>query len=85
MAVLHEGDFLGQTALTREPVIGNGYAVGEVTVLQIDRDTLEHLLFASPTFCRISVMRLTNAASGRLEVAAANGAAADDETNQGTK
>ena len=45
---LHEGDFIGQTALTREPVAGNAYAVGEVTVLQIPRDTVEHLVFRKP-------------------------------------
>ena len=45
---LHEGDFIGQTALTREPVTGSAYAVGEVTVLQIPRDTVEHLVFRKP-------------------------------------
>ena len=30
--VLEEGDFLGQTTLTREPVRANATAVGEVTV-----------------------------------------------------
>ncbi len=31
------GDFLGQTALTREPVAAGAHALDEVTVLQIDR------------------------------------------------
>lgn len=48
VATLHEGDFIGQTALTREPVTGSAYAIGEVTVLQIPRDTLEHLMFRKP-------------------------------------
>ena len=48
LTTLHEGDFLGQTALTREPVIGNAYAIGEVTVLQIPRDAVEHLVFRKP-------------------------------------
>ena len=48
LTTLHEGDFLGQTALTREPVTGNAYAIGEVTVLQIPRDALEHLVFRKP-------------------------------------
>ena len=48
LTTLHEGDFLGQTALTREPVLGDGYAAGEVTVLQIDRETLERLVFRKP-------------------------------------
>lgn len=45
---LHEGDFLGQTALTREPVTGTAYAIGEVTMLQLDRNTLEQLVFQKP-------------------------------------
>ena len=48
MTTLHEGDFIGQTALTREPVAGNAYAVGEVTVLRLDRDTVEQLAFRKP-------------------------------------
>lgn len=48
MTTLHEGDFIGQTALTREPVAGNAYAVGEVTVLRVDRDTVEQLVFRKP-------------------------------------
>ena len=47
-ATLHEGDFIGQTALTREPVTGSAYAIGEVSVLQVPRDTLEHLIFRKP-------------------------------------
>jgi small-conductance mechanosensitive channel len=48
VTTLDEGDFLGQSALTREPVIGMGYALDEVTVLQIDRETLERLVFRKP-------------------------------------
>jgi CRP-like cAMP-binding protein len=48
VGTLYEGDFLGQTTLTREPVVGSAYAVGEVTVLRIDRDTLEKLVFRKP-------------------------------------
>jgi CRP-like cAMP-binding protein len=48
ISTMHTGDFIGQTALTREPVTGNAYAVGEVTVLQVDRDTLERLVFRKP-------------------------------------
>ena len=48
LTTLHEGDFIGQTALTREPVAGNAYAVGEVTILQLDRKTLERLVFRKP-------------------------------------
>ena len=48
VSTLHEGDFIGQTALTREPVTGSAYAVGEVVVLQLDRDTVEQLVFRKP-------------------------------------
>ena len=48
VTTLHQGDFVGQTALTREPVSGNAYALGEVTVLKIDRDTVEQLMFRKP-------------------------------------
>ena len=48
VSTLHPGDFIGQTALTREPVVGSAYALGEVTVLKIGRDTLEKLVFRKP-------------------------------------
>ena len=48
VTTLHRGDFIGQTALIREPVNGSAYALGEVTVLKIDRDTLEQLVFRTP-------------------------------------
>jgi CRP-like cAMP-binding protein len=46
--ILQEGDFLGQTALTREPVVAGAYAVDEVTVLQIDREHIEELAARKP-------------------------------------
>ncbi len=48
VTTLHEGDFIGQTALTREPVAGCAYAIGEVTVLRVDRDTVEKMVFRKP-------------------------------------
>ncbi|WP_018599833.1 mechanosensitive ion channel domain-containing protein [Mycobacterium sp. 155] len=42
--VLRQGDFFGQTTLTREAVLASAHAVGEVTVLQIERDFLEELV-----------------------------------------
>lgn len=45
---LDEGDFIGQTTLTREPVRANAVAVDEVTVLQIDREHIEHLVARKP-------------------------------------
>lgn len=45
---LEEGDFLGQTTLTREPVIASAYALDEVTVLQIERTHIEELVARKP-------------------------------------
>jgi CRP-like cAMP-binding protein len=45
---LEEGDFLGQTALTREAVAASAYALEEVTVLQIDREHIEELVARKP-------------------------------------
>ena len=48
VTTLHEGDFIGQTALTREPVVGSAQAIGEVTAVQIERDSVEQLVFRKP-------------------------------------
>ena len=45
---LEEGDFLGQTALTREPVSASAYALDEVTVLQLAREHIEELVGQKP-------------------------------------
>jgi small-conductance mechanosensitive channel len=45
---LEEGDFLGQTALTREPVSASAYALDEVTVLQLEREHIEALVARKP-------------------------------------
>lgn len=45
---LEEGDFVGSTTLTREPVSTGAYAVDEVTVVQIDRAPLEELVARKP-------------------------------------
>ncbi len=42
------GDFLGQTALTREPVVAAARALTEVTVLQLGRDQIEELVDRKP-------------------------------------
>lgn len=44
VGVLEEGSFLGQSMLTRQPVIGWAYALDEVTVVQVDRDRMETLI-----------------------------------------
>jgi len=43
-----EGDFIGSTALTREPVTSGAYAVDEVTVLQVDREHMESWVLRKP-------------------------------------
>jgi small-conductance mechanosensitive channel len=45
---LEAGDFLGQTALTREAVTASAYALEEVTVLQIEREHIEALVERKP-------------------------------------
>jgi small-conductance mechanosensitive channel len=45
---LEEGDFIGSTTLTREPVASGAYAVDEVTVLQIERADIENLVLRKP-------------------------------------
>jgi hypothetical protein len=45
---LEQGDFIGQTAMTREPVTAAAYALDEVTVLQLDRDAMEELVTQKP-------------------------------------
>ena len=48
MRTLEEGDFLGQTTLTREAVAASAYALEEVTVLQIEREHIEELVARKP-------------------------------------
>lgn len=45
---LDEGDFVGSTTLTREPVTSGAYAAEEVTVLQIERSDIEDLVLRKP-------------------------------------
>ncbi|WP_102143776.1 mechanosensitive ion channel domain-containing protein [Mycobacterium hubeiense] len=45
---LEEGDFLGQTTLTREPVSATASALDEVTVLEIEREHIEELVARKP-------------------------------------
>lgn len=45
---LDVGDFIGQTALTREPVRANAVAIDEVTALQIERSYMEDLVLRRP-------------------------------------
>jgi CRP-like cAMP-binding protein len=45
---LSRGDFIGQTALTREAVSAFARAVDEVTVVQVDREHVEELVARKP-------------------------------------
>lgn len=46
--IVDEGDFIGSTALTREPVASSAFAVDEVTVLQVEREYMEQLVLGKP-------------------------------------
>ncbi|MDT5369608.1 MAG: hypothetical protein QOC62_4039 [Mycobacterium sp.] len=48
ITTLDAGSFLGQTALTRQPVLADAQALGEVTALQIRREHIEDVLQAKP-------------------------------------
>src|SRR5262249_26173678 len=48
VTTLTDGSFLGQTALTRESVMTEGRALGEVTAVQIGREHVEAVLQQKP-------------------------------------
>lgn len=48
ISTLDEGGFLGQSTLTRQPVIGSAHAVDEVTVVQVERDYVEKMVQRNP-------------------------------------
>jgi CRP-like cAMP-binding protein len=48
IASQEEGSYLGQSTLTRQPVLGSAYAVGEVTVVHVARDKLAELVHQNP-------------------------------------
>ncbi|MGY4712813.1 mechanosensitive ion channel domain-containing protein [Mycolicibacterium sp. CBM1] len=48
VGTLEKGSFIGQTTLTRQPVIGSTYAVGEVTVVSVGRDQIERIVHENP-------------------------------------
>ncbi|ETB30682.1 mechanosensitive ion channel domain-containing protein [Mycobacterium avium] len=48
VSTLAEGEFLGLTALTRQPNLASAYALEEVTALEIDREHIEHLVTRAP-------------------------------------
>jgi len=52
VARVEQGDFVGQTALTREPTTTRAVAVSEVAVLVVPGDTLDALVRARPRLAR---------------------------------
>jgi CRP-like cAMP-binding protein len=48
VGTLEEGAFIGQTTLTRQPVLAGAYALEEVTVLEIERQVMEELVLRKP-------------------------------------
>jgi small-conductance mechanosensitive channel len=48
ITTLDAGSFLGQTALTRQPVLADAQALEEVTAIQIGREHIEGVLHAKP-------------------------------------
>jgi small-conductance mechanosensitive channel len=48
LRVLEEGSFVGLTTLTRQPSLAMGYALEEVTALELDREHIEDLVMRSP-------------------------------------
>jgi hypothetical protein len=50
--ILEDGSFLGQTTLTRQPVLGGAYAVGEVTTIYLDRDVIATVVQQNPVLIR---------------------------------
>lgn len=83
VSTLYEGDFIGQTALVREPVAGSAYAVGEVTVLEMDRDTVERLLLGKPELLQ-DLSQAIDDRRARARTAAAQ-EAASDASDDGTE
>ena len=43
-----DGSYLGQSTLTRQPVIGNAHALDEVTVVHVERDHIETVVQRNP-------------------------------------
>lgn len=51
--ILREGDFLGQTILTREGALASAHALEETTVLQLEREFLEELVSRNPSLLHV--------------------------------
>jgi small-conductance mechanosensitive channel len=77
VATLDDGSFLGQTALTRQPVLTDAHALEETAVLQLHRQQVEELVLRKPLLLqefgrtieerRAKVKRALAAVSDRVE------------------
>lgn len=70
------GDYIGQTALTREPAIAEAVADGVVTVLSLPVATLESFLVAKPTLASV-IGRSIEARRARVAQAVAQSTSLD--------
>lgn len=48
IGILDEGGYLGQSTLTRQPVIGSAQALDEVTLVHVERDCIETVVQRNP-------------------------------------
>jgi small-conductance mechanosensitive channel len=48
IGILDEGGYLGQSTLTRQPVIGSAQALDEVTLVHVERDRIETVVQRNP-------------------------------------
>jgi CRP-like cAMP-binding protein len=48
VGTIDEGGFIGQTTLTRQAVLGDAYAITEVTMVEIPRHCVEDLVQRKP-------------------------------------
>ncbi|WP_370069038.1 mechanosensitive ion channel family protein [Mycobacterium sp. MAA66] len=48
IGILDEGGYLGQSTLTRQPVMGYAHAIDEVTVVQVDREYIARVVQRNP-------------------------------------
>jgi len=81
VTTLHQGDFIGQTTLIREPAHGSAYALDEVTVLQIERDALEQLVFRKPALLQDLSRAIDDRRNRICEIADGTQPVADSNAN----
>ena len=78
-ATIDEGSYLGQTTLTRQTVIGSGYAVDELTVVYIARDQIEEVVHGDPLL--LQELGRSIEAAARLLIRALASTDSDDDVD----